>query len=295
MKFNHRDWDIDTDVEMGNDDFIYGNYVEWDRFRYEREEDLLDYFDVELPWGKSLTLQEYTAITSQEIFKNLNLIKEFLENGLLTEDTNGLIKFIERNNKISDKLISSIFDYYGVPSGTEYEYDLPEYLRYWESDFDYNDYKKYPIKVDRYEETINQIFDDIYYNKNELVKKSLILSSLIITESMFKSVIVEKIPEDNEISEFGKEILQREINKILRGNVDGKNTLFKKLYKEKAPEQNWINLRNSLAHDIEGSEITKNEITYLNLKTDRRETYFLTNLKKDLIDFCKEIKRIINN
>lgn len=241
MIFDPRDWDIETEVETGNDDFVFGNYVEWDRFRDENEEELLDYLGVDLPWGKSLTLHEYIDFISQDIFQKTNLIQEYIEDKLLMENTSELlydisIKFIERNNEVSDNLISNIFDYYGVPSGMEYEYELPEYLRYWQddfSDFDYDNYKKYPIKVEKYEHTINCIFNDIDSATEQLIKKSLVLSSLIITESMFKSVIVEKIPKDNEISEFGKEIIQSEINNILRGNNEGRNKLFNKLYKKK--------------------------------------------------------------
>lgn len=289
MIFDPRDWDIETEVETGNDDFVFGNYVEWDRFRDENEEELLDYLGVDLPWGKSLTLHEYIDFISQDIFQKTNLIQEYIEDKLLMENTSELlydisIKFIERNNEVSDNLISNIFDYYGVPSGMEYEYELPEYLRYWQddfSDFDYDNYKKYPIKVEKYEHTINCIFNDIDSATEQLIKKSLVLSSLIITESMFKSVIVEKIPKDNEISEFGKEIIQSEINNILRGNNEGRNKLFNKLYKKKAPSQNWINLRNSLAHDIESSSIIKDEIKYLNLKTDMEEKYLISSLKQN--------------
>jgi hypothetical protein len=303
MIFDPRDWDIETEVETGNDDFVFGNYVEWDRFRDENEEELLDYLGVDLPWGKSLTLHEYIDFISQDIFQKTNLIQEYIEDKLLMENTSELlydisIKFIERNNEVSDNLISNIFDYYGVPSGMEYEYELPEYLRYWQddfSDFDYDNYKKYPIKVEKYEHTINCIFNDIDSATEQLIKKSLVLSSLIITESMFKSVIVEKIPKDNEISEFGKEIIQSEINNILRGNNEGRNKLFNKLYKKKAPSQNWINLRNSLAHDIESSSIIKDEIKYLNLKTDMEEKYLISSLKQNLIKFCKDLKDIISN
>ena len=303
MIFNPRDWDIETEVETGNDDFVFGNYVEWDRFRDENEEELLDYLGVDLPWGKSLTLHEYIDFISQDIFQKTNLIQEYIEDKLLMENTSELlygisIKFIERNSEVSDNLISNIFDYYGVPSRTEYEYELPEYLRYWQddfSDFDYDNYKKYPIKVENYEHTINCIFNDIDSATEQLIKKSLVLSSLIITESMFKSVIVEKIPKDNEISEFEKKIKQSEINNILRGNNKGKNKLFNKLYKKKAPSQNWINLRNSLAHDIESSSIIKDEIKYLNLKTDKEDKYLISSLKQDLIKFCKDLKDIISN
>ena len=139
--------------------------------------DLVDYFGVELPWGKSLTLQEYVDFISQEIFQNTNLCKEYLENELLMDNTgahlyNASIKFIERKSKISDSLVSSIFDYYKVPSGTDYECELPEYLRYWKEDFsgfEYDNYRKHPIKVEKYEEIINDIFNKVGSNTDELI------------------------------------------------------------------------------------------------------------------------------
>ena len=301
MKFNAEDWEIEAEVETGNDDFIYGNYVDWDRFRQEYKNELLDSFGVNLPWGESLTLQEYIEVISQEVFQKTKLCQKYLEDNLLIENTNKLLydislKFIERNNEVTEDLISDIFNYYEVPNGTKYEIELPEHLRYWQddfSDFDYDNYKKYPIEVEEYEHTINNIFYDINSATEQLIKKSLILSSLIITESMFKSVIVEKIPQDNDISEFGKKILKDEINKSLRGSNKSRNDLFKKLYKVDAPNQKWTNLRNSLAHDIESSSISENEITYLNLTNDVEEKYIISNLEQDLIEYCKGLKGII--
>ena len=58
MLFDPRDWEIETEIEVGNDDFIFGNYVDWNRFRHEKEDELLDFFGVELPWDKTLTLYE---------------------------------------------------------------------------------------------------------------------------------------------------------------------------------------------------------------------------------------------
>ena len=43
-KFNIEDWEIDVEQETGNDDYIYGNYVDWDEFRTTEEENLLSYF-----------------------------------------------------------------------------------------------------------------------------------------------------------------------------------------------------------------------------------------------------------
>lgn len=301
MKFNPRDWNIEPEIEYGSDDYIFGNYVDWNRFRCENEEELLEFFGVELPWGKNLTFYEFISFISQDIFQNTNIFREYLEDKLLIDGTNELlyntiVKFIERDDEISESLISSILDYYEVPSGMSYENELPEHLRYWQPDlldFEYNNYKKYPVKVDNYECTIQEIFNDIDLAKKELTKKALVLASLTITESMFKSIIVDKIPQDNGISKFGKEIIQNEINKILRGNIEGKNNLFKKLYKTNPPIQKWIDLRNSLAHDIENSSIIEDEIIYLNLKTNKKNKYVITDLKEDLISYWNELKKII--
>ena len=57
--FDYKEW-LDeirevTDIEEGTDDIIYGNYVDWDRFRIQFENELLINAGFELPWGKTLT------------------------------------------------------------------------------------------------------------------------------------------------------------------------------------------------------------------------------------------------
>lgn len=124
-----------------------------------------------------------------------------------------------------------------------------------------------------------------------MTKKSLILSSLIISESLLKSVIVEKIPTEMGISEFSQNILSSEIDKQLRGNVESKNGLFKKLYKQKAPKQPWTYLRNALAHDIESSSVNDKELVYTNLK---EESYLIDKLFEELMNFYHELQLIID-
>ena len=69
-KFNIEDWEIDVEQETGNDDYIYGNYVDWDEFRTTEEENLLSYFEVDIPWGKEISCQEFFDFLSQEVFYN---------------------------------------------------------------------------------------------------------------------------------------------------------------------------------------------------------------------------------
>ena len=37
-KFDLEDWDIEPELDVNRDDFIYGHYVDWDRFRIENED-----------------------------------------------------------------------------------------------------------------------------------------------------------------------------------------------------------------------------------------------------------------
>lgn len=67
--FDYKDWQEEIlyylDQETGTDGIIYGNYVEWDRFRKDYEEELLAEAGIELPWGKILSMQEYNDLLSE--------------------------------------------------------------------------------------------------------------------------------------------------------------------------------------------------------------------------------------
>lgn len=305
-KFNHKDFDIEPEIETGGDGFIYGNYVDWDRFRAENEDNLLDYLDVSLPWGKELTILEYADFIKQEVFTNTaipdnyNLTK--LPVSKQGEDISKLyIQFPNRNDSDSDKLISEIFNHFEVPSDQEYEYELPEDLQYWhallvdeyaENEYEY--YKSYPVEFTTYKDTIYDIQSKVNGTSDILTKKSLILSSLIISESLLKSIIVKKIPKETGISEFSQEIISFEISKKLRGSVETRNGLFKKIFNRNAPNQNWVNLRNSLSHDIESSSLKDKNIIFTNMKEDKEETCSIDNLFKNQIEFYKELQTIID-
>lgn len=294
--FDCKDWQEEIlnylDQETGTDDIIYGNYVEWDRFREDYEEELLADACIKLPWGKNLSIQEYIDLSS----KLSNLGVKSIE--YLNEILDSEVKFIDRDNKIADIIVSECLDLYGVPYGTEYEQELSTELTYWNnmansSESELLSYINYPIEVNLFDEKINNIFSKIEATSDELTKKSLLLAAFSITESMFKSVIVNKIPQENNISDFSKKILVVEIDKKLRGKSEIKNQLFKELYNTSAPQQNWINVRNSLAHDVESSSIRNEQITYLNLKTKNEETYLLSELKNSLMGFFYNIKNIL--
>ena len=86
------------------------------------------------------------------MFENTSIIEDWDLNKLkvLTQESNIskiIIQFPNRNDNNSNEVVSAIFDYYEVPSGVEYEYELPEKLQYWhtmlEDDYFENEYEYY--------------------------------------------------------------------------------------------------------------------------------------------------------
>lgn len=122
------------------------------------------------------------------------------------------VAFLKRKDPVARELVATIFDYYEVPSGIDYEYDLPKNLQYWnqqmEEDYEneYITYAKYPINFEKFVSKIKNIEAKIKLSNDELTKKSLILSSCIISESLLKSAIVSGIPEEKGLVIFEKRI-----------------------------------------------------------------------------------------
>ena len=302
-KFDYRDFDLTDYIRIeegsrGNEGMIYGNYLDWNEFRNCNEEELLAHFDVILPWGEELELFEYFEIIKQEVFEQTTIINDFRINDLeILNDSAKLsdieVQFPEYNGEV----VSKIFDYYEVPSRTDYEYDLPEELQYWHSmlEDDYQYYRRYPLEFDDYNLTLEEIRTKIQDTQDELTKKSLLLSSFIVSESLLKSMIVRMTPAESQISEFNSKLLDDTINKKLCGTVSERNQLFKSLFNRKAPDQDWTALRNSLAHDIEESRLENDEITYTNMKTGAKDTKSIENIFIKLKMFSSELEEILNS
>lgn len=300
-KFNVDDWDVEVELETGYDDFVYGNYVDWDKFREENEEILLESFGIALPWGEEISLSEFCNIMRQKLFLNTDVLDCFKLDRIKfvkhdDDFSNIIIQFPQRNTESSKIFISEVLDYFEVPNGIKYEKELPNSLQYWNQmhDGEYYSYKNYPLQFENYLTTISEIESKVKNTFDSLTKKSLIFSSFVISESLLKSVIVNNIPEDNNISDFSKKILSDEIDRSLCSNVEKRNKLFKQLFNQKAPAQDWINIRNSLAHDIESSRIENNCIIFTDLKYKKECIISINTLFIQQKEFCKELVKIID-
>lgn len=303
--FNIDDWDINVMDDVGlSGDYIYGSYIEWDRFREDNREQLLAAAGAYLPFGEDISIEDLVVFISQDIFvtnnnlRNKVLAKFKLINGFEGEGADKIkFKFIPEYDELAYEIINAFLDDYGVPSGTQYEEDLQEELKYWSylNDDLYAIYRKYLIKLVDYDKNIKNIYKLVDDETNVLIKKSLILYSLIITENMHKSVILNKFLNEDFIASMSKEEVDKKANEILRSDIRGRAYWFKKLYKKKSPYQYWNNLRNFLAHAIDDVDIAGDMILYMDLKNDNIREIDIEDLRDDLINFGDEIKEIIDN
>lgn len=290
-KFDITAWMVTVDVEMGKDEYAQGIYIDWDDLRIKKEIELLLSFDIEIPWEEDLSLSEYMNFLDQEVFNETTIVEDFGLNNLEMinqADTNSetRIKFLERSHDNSSKLVSAIFDYFEVPSGIDYEINR---------DYYYEIYKKNPLNLTSHERTINEIYEKVGNTVDSLTKKSLILSSFIITESLLKSTISSKVPDETEVTSFSSRILKDEIDEILMGSDEERKKLFRKLFSVPAPDQPWKNLRTSLAHDILSPKIEDNLITYTIYKNrkEKKVTENIDELFEKLMNFHNELKEIV--
>lgn len=129
--FNTKEWDEEIRVflyqETGSEEEIYRNYIDWGEFREANETELLAAAGIEIPWGQILSKDEY-----EELLSNLsNYGIESID--VLNENSDGKVKFFEKNSEDGRYIITTCLDNYGVPSGIEHDETLPEEYKYWGS------------------------------------------------------------------------------------------------------------------------------------------------------------------
>lgn len=258
--FSFEDYDFENYVfvEEGSDGFVYGNYIDFDKFRQDCEGVILLNAGFYIPFGKAISRDEFDNIFSHDSglldLDLLNLLKEKLFGENIGSDQKIKTNFLERDTELADAIVNNIFDNYGVPNDYVYEKNLPDELKYWDyQNYDedlYEIFRKHPIKLVNYENNIRRIYEMVGRQEDGLSKKSLILSSLIFTETMHKSVIISKLSKQSSYEYIYSKNYKNKVKNILNSNINARNDWFKKLYKVKSPNQYWNSLRNHLAHGM---------------------------------------------
>lgn len=213
--------DLEPELNIGNDDFVYGNYIEW-------------------PKLDSLTNDE------------LDYLKDFID---------GSIKYDENDR---EEIISSLKNS-GMPDGIimyEFDGDMPDrYGYFYEPEEVYGNYAAYESQpIEEYNNQIDRLINTIKESDDELVIKSLILATLILTESFALNKARRNAP--NKIKDIPKGEIRNYLEEMIGTDVKKDNErmrliqIFVNRSVGKLPEKK---LRNHLAHDIGSEKIYLNK------------------------------------
>ncbi|MBK5211156.1 MAG: hypothetical protein JJE36_02410 [Coriobacteriia bacterium] len=294
---------IDEDTGASGDG-AYGSYVEWPSLDTLDEtvlEELLDYFEIDLPFGKDIGFTEAVRMVARSGVIDSH-IEVFFEKAAIVndrscrDDVSSIKLRIPELPEIKEEVVGFLREK-GVPEGTFYENggemnNYPERTRCWggADDEDYRLYREFGLEYEKYIAEISDIeskvdsLDDV-----DIAKKALILSAFILTESFVKSKIVNKIPDKdtNILNLHFRRIIDKHINANLK-NADGRKGLFKEFCEGKLGKIPNVGLRNVLAHDIAIPEIRGGQIVFQIKGSDR--DLDICAVFSELKDFAKKLE-----
>lgn len=123
-----------------------------------------------------------------------------------------------------------------------------------------------------YKNEIDKIKSKILNEEDELVKKSLMLTIFVLSESYVSSLIVSNLPErdENLIDKAYEKIIQQYISKNIRTR-NGRKELVKNFYNTDLPAIPHTKLRDTLAHEINKVDLKNNRFKYDNSRGNRNE------------------------
>lgn len=276
------------DIESSKDGFVFGGYIDWpslDDYEDFQVEEVMSLLGIDIPFGSSINPFEFYEIlkiiqnSEEELYEAICdeaiIIKEDEE--VSTEDFINSIMDYEVQIPTVDRLKSSItelFEKYGIPQGLHYEYDegMPESSKYWPLEMDEDLYFIKQINFNEYKNEIDKIKSKILNEEDELVKKSLMLTIFVLSESYVSSLIVSNLPErdENLIDKAYEKIIQQYISENIRTRK-GRKELVKKFYNTDIPAMPHTKLRDALAHEINKVDLKNSRFKYDNSRGNRNE------------------------
>lgn len=276
------------DIESSKDGFVFGGYIDWpslDDYEDFQVEEVMSLLGIDIPFGSSINPFEFYEIlkiiqnSEEELYEAICdeaiIIKEDEE--VSTEYFINSIMDYEVQIPTVARLKSSItelFEKYGIPQDLHYEYDegMPESSKYWPLEMDEDLYFIKQINFNEYKNEIDKIKSKILNEEDELVKKSLMLTIFVLSESYVSSLIVSNLPErdENLIDKAYEKIIQQYISENIRTRK-GRKELVKKFYNTDIPAMPHTKLRDALAHEINKVDLKNSRFKYDNSRGNRNE------------------------
>lgn len=290
--------DLEPQTDTGNDDFVFGNYVEFppaSQIDSDLIPDVLDVLGVPLPFAAAVTAASLRWLPNLSPSMRALALEALGEPVVSTTEAGEYLLTFPHLNPSSEETIELV-DHL-LPS-TLYEHDLPDSQRYWQPDpedlnRDPNDelldlYLSRPVTLGTLIgelESLRTTFDE---TQESIVQKAILLACFSLVESFTRQralLNAPRFPESPEVEQLLIQLLRREVE-----NDERRSRVVEAL----EPEKNWEKqipawrLRNALAHDIGGVVIDDGQITFEDARRphQNRVTVDADKLFDDLIGYA---------
>lgn len=333
-RFNAGDYDLSEYVyPLGtNGDEGYGMYIEFDAFRQDYYEELIDNMGFRnLPFGDEITFGQLEILQEEHEILDWNKIldvidyapeygsyfeiKEILLNSSedVVEPMLGLIKEVVIGEFPDKETLRSILDEalteLGAPIGSvnEGDYDFPEeYSEFYVSPEELFD--EYALDSQYFQSTSNVYEIIIHLEKqfsmadDEMVQVAIVFAMFSTVEAEYKRFLLsEAIPgfsdmTFNDLTNDKKIHIKSVVDKI-NVSVNSRQSIFKTLFPElprnTRPEEPGGELRNAIAHGIDSVRIEDTKFIFPD-KYDSNNTdeVEIEKIIQDIKDFAEQITEL---
>lgn len=275
--------DLSPEAEVGKDDFIFGNMIEFPPAREldsSQFPELLAEFSIDLPVDSKL---------------DENFLENLLSKADLDDAGRSLLLRVLEGSEIdwgSDEMFDLV-DH--LLPGTLYDTDLPSDLSYWQPDDElYFDseaemlrlFQEQPVAVSALLSELASIKESFQKSQDTVVKKSLILACFSLVESYTRQRIMVNVPvlsASPELNKYIESLLEQETRTEQRRAKLISVLEPNKKWKEQIP---FWQLRNALAHDFGSVHLAASEISYQS-KSKKIEEITETEFFSSLVDYVE--------
>lgn len=289
--------DLQPQTDTGNDDFVFGNYVEFppaSQIDPELFPAALEILGVPLPFSGAVTacsLQWLLVVSPL----TRRLVLEAMGDPVVSITESGEFLLAFPNLTVSSPETIGLVDHL-IPA-TAYENDLPESQRFWQPDPEDSDrdpddelldlYRSRPVTLSTLIRELDSLRTTFEAVEEVAVQKAILLACFSLVESFTRQralLNVPRFPESPELGEFFLKLLRREVAN------DGRRS---QVVKALEPKKSWAkqipawDLRNALAHDFGGVTIKNGELAFEGADSAIRRLV-IDKLFEDLIGYAKK-------
>ena len=289
--------DLEPQIETGNDDFVFGNYVEFpSASQIDRAliPEVLNLLGVPLPFERAVEASFLAWLPNLDSATR-TLVLEALGEPEISTSERGEFLLTFQNLTASSEKVLELVDLL-MPS-TLYEEDLADDLRYWQPDPEYlygepddellDLFGSRPVDLNTLIFELKSLRDTFAATHDSTVQKAILLACFSLVESFTHQRSLQnapRFPDSPDVERLIRRLLTREIRD------DGKR---KQVVNTLEPEKTWQRripgweLRNALSHDIGGVVIAYGEASFEGQKPETpTQMMSIESVFRDLIEYA---------